>query len=188
MVKIMDYFWKHPDGGDPNYLLTEMILQEDLFPKTNLRFPNALRRRSAHCHSPVEAKNCSQNSGHYMDASKNRGVSPPNHPILIGFSGFPLFSPSILGGSPLFLVQHPYHQPKKPYYYKGEIPEKITSNILVSSSIAPQNLGFLYVPRSRLSRFFGDGRPPTFNDGILIMGTWQFFVTFLGWLSDPFKG
>ena len=26
------------------------------------------------------------------------------------------------------------------------------------------------VPWSRLSRFFGDGKPPTFNDGILIIG------------------
>ena len=31
----------------------------------------------------------------------------------------------------------------------------------------------LYVPWSRLSRFFGDGRPPTFNDGILIVGPYK---------------
>ena len=37
-----------------------------------------------------------------MDVSKNSGKTPKSS-ILIGFSGFPLFSPSILGFSPLFL-------------------------------------------------------------------------------------
>ena len=37
-----------------------------------------------------------------MGVSKNKGTSKSS--ILIGFSGFPLFSPSILGGKiPLFL-------------------------------------------------------------------------------------
>ncbi len=34
---------------------------------------------------------------------KNRGILPPKSSILMGFSGFPLFSPSILGVFPLFL-------------------------------------------------------------------------------------
>ena len=42
-----------------------------------------------------------------MDVSKNRGFYPPNHPFLIGFSGFPLFLPSILGFSPYFW-KHPH--------------------------------------------------------------------------------
>ena len=32
---------------------------------------------------------------------------------------------------------------------------------------------YLNVPWSRLSRFVGDGKPPTFNDGILIMGPYK---------------
>ena len=40
------------------------------------------------------------------EKQKIGGVSPPNHPFV--HRGFPLFSPSILGGlPPLFLVQHP---------------------------------------------------------------------------------
>ena len=50
-----------------------------------------------------------------MDVSKNRGGKTPKSSILIGFSiiftihfgGFPLFSPSILGVFPPFVVQHP---------------------------------------------------------------------------------
>ena len=34
-------------------------------------------------------------------------------------------------------------------------------------------LGSWCVPWSRLSRFLGDGKPPTFNDGILIMGPYK---------------
>ena len=47
---------------------------------------------------------------------------------------------------------------------------------IVTLSICPVISIFLnistisYVPWSRLSRFFVDGKPPTFNDGILIMG------------------
>ena len=57
-----------------------------------------------------------------MDVSKNGGFSPPNHPLKNKV--FALYSPSILGVFPLFLVQHPYggKLPTKPlsrWWYHG---------------------------------------------------------------------
>ena len=71
----------------------------------------------------------------YMGVSENSGFSPQ----IIHFNrGFPLFSPSILGFFPLFLVQDPYSGWNDPIYCKYTIRVFV---VFVFITLMPYNKG-----------------------------------------------
>ena len=84
--------------------------------------------------------------------------SPKSSHLFIGFSGFPLFSPSILGGFPPIFGSTPIlpTQKKMPYYYQGEIPWKNYQQHFSIKFGSPQKkLGFFYMSHGQKSLHWG---------------------------------
>ncbi len=84
------------------------------------------------------------------------------------------------GSIPVVIIHPPkqgslYYQPKQCTILQGN-PSK--SQICIKVRISPHGK---FICAMVKSRYIGDGRPPTFNDGILIMGPYKPLRT---WVDD----